>query len=148
MPCATQASGEDRTHNANLLANCWFIEDGCVVGIPERLAAVINLMVYHKFAYEFGKYKVESDNFFPEQTSKPYNSDSEVLDLNGLPVGSVTYTLAFLQHKMEKAIWLMEMLEQLDDPQVACTLLRTCVSSGKFCYDIRTVPSSLIKVAT
>ena len=20
------------THNANLLANCWFIDDGCVVG--------------------------------------------------------------------------------------------------------------------
>ena len=48
---------------------------------------------------------------------------------------------------MEKAVRLMEMLEQLDDPQVAYTLLRTCVSFGKFCYYIRTIPPSLVKEA-
>ena len=67
--------------------------------------------------------KVESDDFFPGQISKQDNSDFEVL---GVHVGSGTHTLAFLQHKVEKAIRLMEMLEQLDDPQVAYTLLRTC----------------------
>ena len=39
------------------------------------------------------------------------------------------------------------MLEQLDDPQVAYTLLRTCVTFGKFCYYIRTVPPSLVNEA-
>ena len=32
------------THNANLLANCWFIDDGCVVGTPGLLAVVIKLI--------------------------------------------------------------------------------------------------------
>ena len=64
-----------------------------------------------------------------------------------VPVGSAIHTLAFLQHKVEKVIRLMEKLEQLDDPQVAYTLLRTCVSFGKFCYYIRTIPPSLVMEA-
>ena len=39
------------------------------------------------------------------------------------------------------------MFEQLDDPQVAYTLLRTCVSFGKFSFYIRTIPPSLVKEA-
>ena len=136
-------------------ANCWFIDDGCVVGSPGLLAAVIKLIQsdgpslglhinLEKSEVVYLNKKVESDDFFPEQISKHDNSDFEIL---GVPVGSAIHTSAFLQHKVEKAIRLMEMLEQLDDPQVAYTLLRTCVSFGKFCYYIRTIPPSLVKEA-
>ena len=43
---------------------------------------------------------------------------------------------------------LMEKFEQLEDPQVAYSLLRSCVSFGKFSYYIRTVPPVTIKDST
>ena len=59
---------------------------------------------------------------------------------------SVLGTLSFLQHKVEKAIRLMEMLEQLDVPQVAYTLLRNCVSFFWYiCYYIRIISPPLVK---
>ena len=141
------------THNANLLANYWFIDDGCVLDTPGLLAAVIKLIQsdspslglhinLEKSEVVYLNKKVESDDFFPEQISKHDNRYLRV------PVGPATHTLAFLKHKVEKAaIRLMEMLEQLDDPQVAYTLLRTCVSFGKFCYYIRIIPPSLVREA-
>ena len=58
----------------------------------------------------------------------------------GGPIGTSEFCNEHTQNRVEKASKLLSALGELNDPQVALTLLRHCASFGKLVYSLRVVP--------
>jgi len=67
--------------------------------------------------------------------------------LLGAPFGGADFCAAFVAKLCASNRKLLERIEQLEDPQVAFHLIRTCASFGKFVYVTRTTPPALVRAA-
>ena len=62
----------------------------------------------------------------------------EGFNLLGAPIGSKEYCQRFLDQKVDSLQSRIEKLNQLEDPQIECCLLRSCLSLPTFGYNLRT----------
>ena len=74
-------------------------------------------------------------------------SDQPDFVLLGSPFGSLDFCSTFVQKLCLANRKLLAMIEQLEEPQCALHLLRTCASFSKFVYVTRTTPPALIQAA-
>ena len=67
--------------------------------------------------------------------------DSGEFVLLGAPIGNATFCAAYTaSERITKAQNCLDGIADLDDPQVALTLLRYCASYGKIVYSMRVTP--------
>ena len=143
------------SQNNNIQANCWYFDDGSIIANPTVLADIIHLIQSDGPALglhinlEKSEVIWQSSNvvydIFPPQLTSHHVAEFDIL---GSPIGSSKHVANFLEGKLKKVAQLMEKFEQLEDPQVAYSLLRSCASFGKFSYYIRTVPPDMVKDST
>jgi len=64
--------------------------------------------------------------------------------LLGAPIGSITHMQSYVRQKMEKSFSLMNEITQLNDSQIAFSLLHYCCGFGKIVFFLRTIPPPLL----
>lgn len=136
----------------DLPLNKWYLDDGNIVApfpilrdvlsFVENFSTSLGLTVNRSKSELIGLSSPPPSDMFPQVICK--QSCCEVL---GSPIGSAAFCNAHVTRKLSKSISLIEMLPQLDDTQMAFSLLRSCCNFGKIVFFLRTTPSHLISDA-
>ena len=78
---------------------------------------------------------------YPPQVQQEYGNGTWIL---GAPVGTDDYVRQATLNYVQTLVPLTQAIRELEDMQVALTLLRNCAGACRMVYLIRTVPTTLI----
>ena len=134
----------------DLSLKLWYLDDGTLVG-PRRVVRRVLDTILEKgpqlgLVVNLAKCEVfwpSGDQDFPELPSeiKRISDDDAGLELLGSPVvGTEDFFDRVVGQRVEKVLRLQDHLTDLENPQVALHLLRSCVSICKINHLLRTVP--------
>ena len=129
--------------------NSWFLDDGALAGDKSGLQKAVDILRQEGpprgLFLSSTKSKVWSQVQLPDMDREdPLEcgiqlDTAEGIKLLGSPIGSLTFEEGIISEKIDKAEYLMEKLSELEDPHSEYVLLRSCFSSPKLSYIMRTV---------
>ena len=136
---------KDIDAECQLLLHCWYLDDGVFCGTKSdvtKLLRILNdatpitgLNVKLSKCELYSKSDLSS---FPADILRKHHEPN--LENLGSPTGDETFCRDYILKKANDAEKLLLRLPQLENPQVAATLLRTCASFCKLGHLARTVP--------
>ena len=129
----------------------WYLDDGTIIGPRATVAHILNQMT--DLGPQFGLYLNHSkcelfwpsgDATFPEFPPDILRLEDGV-SLLGSPLwGSRDFFVSTIAQLVDRVVIIQSKIANLDDPQVALHLLRSCLGIGKINHILRTVPSHTI----
>ena len=138
-----------------LALNQWYLDDGDLIGKTEHLVKAFK--VISENAPELGLHlslpkcqlfwPTKNPDFEIEKNVFPPDIERvrcEGVDLLGSPLGSEDFCDKLVMDRVQKIEKTLDMLPELDDPQIELLLLRSCVGLPKFAFPMRTCPPSKI----
>ena len=140
----------------SLNLNVWYLDDGTLVGDPEQLLQAVEILEREGPARGLTLSTRTTAPSDPKTTVwSPLTScpDEDPLILNkgvlkvdtpgiillGAPIGSHAFVASALQSKLEKITQITSLLPTLQDPHAEFCLLRSCLSTPKIMFNLRTV---------
>ena len=118
------------------LLHCWYLDDGVFCGTKGDLTKLLRILndatpitglnVKLSKCELYSKFDLSS---FPADISRKHHEPN--LEILGSPIGDETFCRDYILRKANDAEKLLLRLPQLENPQVAATLLRTCASFCK-----------------
>jgi hypothetical protein len=129
-----------------LLANCWFADDGTLAGPRDDLIKAFKFLLkegplrgLHVSTTKCVVWCGSEDplNEDPLDCGVPRANEGGVVVL-GSPVGSPAFCNDVLEDRIQKIKNAIEKLPLLENPQAQFVLLRSCLSFPKFAYNLRT----------
>ena len=135
-----------------LLANAWYLDDGTLCGSPDNLAKAFDIVEEDGPALLLNHHK---SHLFVPHNSVPLRhllpSDipfsSEGFCLLGSPIGSVSFMEEAIQDRVDKVGLIINRLPDLEDAQMATSLLRSCLAFPKINFSLRTCPPTAVRMA-
>ena len=146
----------------DLLLHKWYLDDGALAGPTSVVARALSIIRLEgsKLGLHLNLSKCElfsrtASNFdfeqpdsilgrvrFPQRLDQ--RSTSPHFLLLGSPIGDAAFCAQHIHKLRDKNKKLLDSFVQLEDPQVALHLLRSCASFCKFVYIARTTPPDLV----
>ena len=139
----------------NLVANEWYLDDGCVAGKEQQLQRVVDIILEHGPARGLflstaaSSPKPKSTVWCPSAThSATLTPDpldrgiplimEEGIVLLGSPIGSREFERTTIEKRVEKIREITDRLPLMQDAQSEFVLLRSCLSIPKIMFTLRT----------
>ena len=139
-----------------LIINAWYLDDGGIVGKKTELQEVVDILLEHGPPRGLFLSTSATTNNNPKSSvwcpsaARAAHLGSDILDrgiplvedtgivLLGSPIGSVEFERRVIGERMEKIREISSLLSLIEDPQTEYVLLRSCLSSPKFTFTLRT----------
>src|SRR5690606_13003722 len=133
----------------DLRANCWYLDDGFVVGRGEEVQKALRIVQsdgpLRGLHLNTSKSEVwSSSGTFLRGLADFRTLSADGFEILGTPVGSPVFCQTFLQEKMHKFRSLWAGISKLPHLQTQALLLRFCSSFCKIVHLVRTVPPHLV----
>ena len=129
--------------------NAWYLDDGNLVGDSDRVIEAFTFINLHAGDYGLSLNIPKCEIWRPKKdpawnrllgNSTMFVNTSEGTEILGGCVGSNQAKEAFLSKKVNKISDTLDLVEDLDDPQVQLHLIRACFGLPKISYALRTLP--------
>ena len=137
----------DPDHQLNLQS--WYLDDGVLCGPRATvLSALVTLQrstPASGLAVNLDKCELFSRTALGEFPASIRRSSSPNIEILGAPIGDKVYCSSYIRDKRAEAKKLLSLLPELENPQVALSLLRTCGSFCRLIHIARTTPPELAK---
>ena len=136
-----------------LLVNAWYLDDGTLCGPASDVAAALTIIEEeepkHGLYLNRSKCLIHTthlvDISHPSLCAIPLISGG--FGLLGSPICPVDYCEAAFQQRIQKVLDVVSRLGDLQDSQMECTLLRSCLALPKVSYILHTCPPQFINDA-
>ena len=129
-----------------LLVNAWYLDDGTLCGSVSDVAAALTIIQEEgpKHGLHLNRSKCLIHMTNQVDISHPSLCDIPLISggfsLLGSPIGPVEYCEAVFQQRIQKVHDAVSRLGDLQDSQMECTLLRSCLALPKVSYILHTCP--------
>ena len=136
--------------------NAWYLDDGAIVGKKEELQEAVDILQEHGPARGLILSTSATTNNNPKSSVwcpsavRAVHLGADILDrgiplvedtgivILGSPIGSVEFERRVIGERMKKIGEISSMLSLIEDSQIEYALLRSCLSSPKFTFTLRT----------
>ena len=149
-----QDSDEESAGIKPMLLQSFYRDDGIIVAKHGKLRQVLDFFDSHE-ALQYGLHlrldkcsiwwptepAVDVRSAYPPQVQQEYGRGNWIL---GAPVGTDDYVRQATVKYVQTLAPLTKAIRELEDMQVALTLLRHCAGACKIVYLLRTVPTTLV----
>ena len=130
--------------------NAWYLDDGTLCGAPDTISSALNIV--EEEGPGRGLFLNREKSLFyslPEASctlSPDIPSTSSGFCLLGAPIGLPGFCEDAITKRVDNIRALVGRLGDLNDPQMATSLLRSCLAFPKFSYSIRTSPPAVTRL--
>ena len=137
----------------SLLINAWYLDDGTLCGTERDLATALSIIEAEGPPRGLFLNRRKSLIYTPANSSithpqlRDIPTTSEGFTLLGSPIGPSTFCEGSVSRRIHKVQEIVARLNDLEDSQSECTLLRSCLALPKLAHVLRTCPPSLIPKA-
>ena len=150
----SERNGEETAAMKPMLLQSFFLDDGTIVAKHDKLRQVLNFFdsqeaLQYDLHLRLDKCSIwcptepeaNEQSAYPPQVQQEYGGGTWIL---GAPVGTNDYVRQETLNYVQTLVPLTRAMRELEDMQVALTLLRSCAGACKMVYLLRTVPTTLV----